>query len=169
MSVTCKEPHLPRFRTVATNGNPVDQVTYRFHGSELVPLILANRIFLTYRLPKTPVLDNGEQFTSVVVKEFCERRPTEHIRAPPTTPSQMDRQEHSSIKSGLQKAKGDETWKRSTRHPALGEKSPAELLMGRKLGTVHEAMLLKKTLPARKRGSQKNGFAVNTPIYARDY
>ncbi|KAM3172567.1 hypothetical protein ACTXT7_014269, partial [Hymenolepis weldensis] len=57
----------------------------------------------------------------------------------------------------------------STPHPALGEKSPAEVLMGRKLITVHEAMLPKKTLSDRKRERKKNGFAVNTPVYARDY
>ncbi|KAM3188540.1 hypothetical protein ACTXT7_000094 [Hymenolepis weldensis] len=57
----------------------------------------------------------------------------------------------------------------STPHPALGEESPAEVLMSRKLGTVHEAMLSKKTLPGRKRGSQKNGVAVYTSVYARDY
>ncbi|KAM3175178.1 hypothetical protein ACTXT7_009052 [Hymenolepis weldensis] len=41
--------------------------------------------------------------------------------------------------------------------------------MGRKLRTVHEAMLLKKTLPDRKRERKKNGFTVNTPVYVRDY
>ncbi|KAM3179195.1 hypothetical protein ACTXT7_001049 [Hymenolepis weldensis] len=41
--------------------------------------------------------------------------------------------------------------------------------MGRKLRTVHEAMLPKKTLPDRKRERKKNGFAVNKPVYARDY
>ncbi|KAM3182302.1 hypothetical protein ACTXT7_012678 [Hymenolepis weldensis] len=57
---------------------------------------------------------------------------------------------------------------RSTSHPALGEKSPAELLIGRKLRTVHESMQT-KTLPDRKRGIQKNEFAVNTPVCALDY
>ncbi|KAM3178741.1 hypothetical protein ACTXT7_001931 [Hymenolepis weldensis] len=41
--------------------------------------------------------------------------------------------------------------------------------MGRKLRTVHEAMLPKKTLRKRKRVSKKNGFAINIPVYARDY
>ncbi|VUZ50449.1 unnamed protein product [Hymenolepis diminuta] len=58
---------------------------------------------------------------------------------------------------------------RSTPHPSSGGKSPAEVLMGRKLRTVHEAMPRKKTLPDRWKGSQKNGSAVNTPVYARDY
>ncbi|VUZ52729.1 unnamed protein product, partial [Hymenolepis diminuta] len=56
----------------------------------------------------------------------------------------------------------------STPHHALGEKSPPEVIMGRKLRSVQKAMLPKKTLPNR-RGSQKNGIAVNTPIYVRDY
>ncbi|VUZ44288.1 unnamed protein product [Hymenolepis diminuta] len=58
---------------------------------------------------------------------------------------------------------------RSTPHLALEERFPTEVLMDRKLRTVHEAMLWKKTLPDRKRWSQKNGFAANTPAYARDY
>ncbi|KAM3179929.1 hypothetical protein ACTXT7_017302 [Hymenolepis weldensis] len=41
--------------------------------------------------------------------------------------------------------------------------------MGRKLRTVHEAMLPKKTLLDRKREGKKNGVAVNTTVYARDY
>ncbi|KAM3177751.1 hypothetical protein ACTXT7_003908, partial [Hymenolepis weldensis] len=49
------------------------------------------------------------------------------------------------------------------------EKFSAEVSMGRKLKTVREAMMPKKTLPDRNRGSQKNGFAVKTPVYARDY
>ncbi|KAM3173400.1 hypothetical protein ACTXT7_012595 [Hymenolepis weldensis] len=53
---------------------------------------------------------------------------------------------------------------RSTPHPALGEKPPAEVLIGRKLRTVHQAMLPKKTLRDRKRGSKKNGFAVDPQI-----
>ncbi|VUZ44171.1 unnamed protein product [Hymenolepis diminuta] len=44
-----------------------------------------------------------------------------------------------------------------------------EVLMGRKLRTVHEAMLPKETPPNRRRGRQKNDFAVNKPVYARDY
>ncbi|VUZ42778.1 unnamed protein product [Hymenolepis diminuta] len=57
----------------------------------------------------------------------------------------------------------------STPDPAIGEKSPAGVLMGRKLRTVHKAMLSKKTRPDEKRGNKKNGFAVNTPVYARGY
>ncbi|VUZ49986.1 unnamed protein product, partial [Hymenolepis diminuta] len=57
----------------------------------------------------------------------------------------------------------------SISHPAIGDKSPAEVLMGRKLGTGHEAMLPKKTRPNEKRGNKKNGFTVNTLVYACDY
>ncbi|KAM3185890.1 hypothetical protein ACTXT7_005467 [Hymenolepis weldensis] len=53
---------------------------------------------------------------------------------------------------------------KSTPHSALGERFPVEVLMGLKLRKAHEAMPPKETLPDRKRGSKKNGFAVNTPI-----
>ncbi|KAM3186896.1 hypothetical protein ACTXT7_003363 [Hymenolepis weldensis] len=76
---------------------------------------------------------------------------------------------------GLQKAKGKKTMKetltnflleyRSTPPPALGEKSPAEVLMGRKLRTVQEVMLSKKTLPDRKREGKKNGLPVDSCDY----
>ncbi|VUZ53138.1 unnamed protein product [Hymenolepis diminuta] len=41
--------------------------------------------------------------------------------------------------------------------------------MGQRLRMVHEAMLPKKTRPNEKRRNKKNGFAANTPVYARDY
>ncbi|KAM3180874.1 hypothetical protein ACTXT7_015458 [Hymenolepis weldensis] len=49
------------------------------------------------------------------------------------------------------------------------EKSPTEVLMGRKVRTVHEAILSTKTLSDRGRSSQRSGFGVNTPNYAGDY
>ncbi|KAM3175639.1 hypothetical protein ACTXT7_008123 [Hymenolepis weldensis] len=48
---------------------------------------------------------------------------------------------------------------RSTLHPALGEKPPVEVLMSRKVRTVHEAILPKKLC-------RKGGDAVRR---ARDY
>ncbi|KAM3184288.1 hypothetical protein ACTXT7_008637 [Hymenolepis weldensis] len=58
---------------------------------------------------------------------------------------------------------------RLTPHPALGAKSPTAVLMGRKVRTVHEAILSTKTLSDRGRSSQRSGFGVNTPNYAGDY
>lgn len=55
---------------------------------------------------------------------------------------------------------------RSTLHSALGKKFTAEVLMDRKVRTVHEAILPKKTLPDRRRYTQKSGFAVNTRLHS---
>ncbi|VUZ38694.1 unnamed protein product [Hymenolepis diminuta] len=175
---------------------PVSSITYLVvvdsysKWTEVVPLTVAtsgttigvlDRIFSTHGLPKTLISDNGTQFTSVDFKEFCEQRSIEHIRISPYHPQLNGQAERfvDTLKRCLQKAKGERTMDevlqnfllgyRSTPHPAIGEKSPAKVLMGRKLRRVHEAMLPKKAQPNEKTGNKKNGFAVNAPVYASYY
>ncbi|KAM3173407.1 hypothetical protein ACTXT7_012567 [Hymenolepis weldensis] len=79
------------------------------------------------------------------------------------TPSRMDRPKCSPI------CQGKAYKKLKVRARGKRKKFIAEVLMGRKVRTVHEAMLLKKTLPDKWRYSRKSCFAVNTHFYIRDY
>ncbi|KAM3185754.1 hypothetical protein ACTXT7_005725 [Hymenolepis weldensis] len=74
-------------------------------------------------------------------------------------------------KRGLQTPKGEGTMEEvpSTLRTALGEKSLAGVLMGRKVRTVHEEMPSEKALPNKSRRSRKSGLAVNTSVYAFAY
>ncbi|VDL65121.1 unnamed protein product [Hymenolepis diminuta] len=180
--VLCPQTETPWTRLHVDFAGPVSGITYLVvvdsysKWPEVVPLTVAtsgttigalDRIFSTHGLPKTLVSDNGTQFTSVDFKEFCQQRSIEHIRIPPYY-SQSNGQAETfvdTLKRGLQKAKGEGTMDevlqnfllgcRSTPHPAIGEKSPAEVLMDRKLRTVHEVMLPKKTQPHEKRGKKR--------------
>ncbi|KAM3181766.1 hypothetical protein ACTXT7_013726 [Hymenolepis weldensis] len=80
MSASGKEPHSPRSRTMATNGNPVNQVTYRFRGSaaqQLEHWIDSSR----HTDCQGPWLQTT--VTPIDFKGYCERRSIKHIRTPP--------------------------------------------------------------------------------------
>ncbi|VUZ55420.1 unnamed protein product [Hymenolepis diminuta] len=161
---------------------PFAKIMYYGHkrkprGSDGTTIGALDRIFSTHGFPKTLVSDSGTQFTSVDFKEFCQQRSIEHIRIPPYHPQSNGQAERE--REAYKKAIGEGTMgkvlqnfllrQRSTPHSGIGKKFPAEVLMGRKLRTVHETMLPKKTRPDERRGNKKNILAVNAPVYARDY
>lgn len=141
------------------------------------------RIFGLQGLPETIVSDNGTQFTSREFQNFCTLNAICHVRSPPYHPQSNGQAERfvDTFKRALLKSRGEGTSEdilrkflfayRTTPNGATpNHVSPAEALMGRKLRTIHHAMLPRteahqEALPV-KHGSL---FEVGSAVYARDY
>lgn len=141
------------------------------------------QIFNQHGFPETLVSDNGSQFTSREFETFCSRYTISHIRSPPYHPQSNGQAERfvDTFKRALQKSRGEGTsdeiirtflfvYRTTPSESVPNQQSPAEALMGRKLRTVHDAMLPKQRdsqePPPVKLGSS---FEVGSPVYARDY
>ncbi|CAH8671840.1 unnamed protein product [Schistosoma bovis] len=144
---------------------------------------LLNRIFAQHGLPEAIVTDNGSQFTSSQFRDFRLQNSINHVRSPPYHPQSNGQAERfvDTFKRAMLKARGEGTTEdiierflvayRTTPHDLLpNSKSPAEMLMGRKLRTVHGAMKPKQV--AQQSPQMKNTripYEVGTKVYARDY
>ncbi|CAH8528184.1 unnamed protein product [Schistosoma rodhaini] len=140
-------------------------------------------LFARNGLPEVIVSDNGSQFTSAQFQEFCRRLTIRHLRAPPYHPQSNGQAERfvDTFKRALIKSKGEgtpvETLQsfliayRTTPNDTLPEqKSPAEILMGRRLRTIHNLMLPRTTPPLVQTTSRKlPTYNVGCPVFARDY
>ncbi|CAH8452171.1 unnamed protein product [Schistosoma rodhaini] len=140
-------------------------------------------LFARNGLPEVIVSDNGSQFASAQFQEFCKRLTIRHLRAPPYHPQSNGQAERfvDTFKRALIKSKGEgtpvETLQnflfayRTTPNDTLPEqKSPAEILMGRRLRTIHNLMLPKSTPPLIQTTSRKlPTYNVGCPVFARDY
>lgn len=157
---------------------------------EIVPMRVANssntiaalrRIFARFGLPSTIVSDNGSQFTSAQFRTFCDHLHIQQLHSPPYHPQSNGQAERfvDTFKRALQKSQGEGTDDqildeflfvyRTTPNPATPEcVSPAEVLMGRKLRTVHAALIPKATV-ASTLPTTKQAFRKNDAVYARDY
>ncbi|XP_049301309.1 uncharacterized protein K02A2.6-like [Anopheles funestus] len=129
--------------------------------------------------PVTLISDNGTQFTSEVFKEFCERNGIEHIRTPPFHPQSNGQAERfvDTFKRALRKIRvGTATLQesldlflqtyRSTPNPVLDQRTPAEIMLGRRSRTIHH--LLRP--PAASEATTSNNFRTWQPgdlIYAK--
>ena len=116
---------------------------------------LLNQIFTQHGLPETIVTDNGSQFTSSQFQEFCQQNSINHVRSPPYHPQSNGQAERflDTLKRAMLKAWGEGTTYDIIRTISIcvpndpirptNFKSPAEVLMERKLRTVHSAMIPK--------------------------
>ena len=146
-------------------------------------IAVLRRIFSQHGLPDTVVSDNGSQFTSAPFRDFCRQNGIEHVCSPPYHPQSNGQAERfvDTFKRALLKSRGEGTTEeilqaflfayRTTPNPATPDhKTPAEALMGRKLRTIHCALIPLGTRPARPQGKYaNNGFSIGTAVYARDY
>ena len=144
---------------------------------------LLNQIFIQHGIPETIVTDNGLQFTSSQFQEFCQQNSINHVRSPPYHPQSNGQAERfvDTFKRAMLKARGEGTTYdiierflfvyRTTPHDLLPNfKSPAEMLMGRKLRTVHSAMIPKPL--AQQRPQLQTTWIpheVGAKVYVRDY
>ncbi|CAH8288100.1 unnamed protein product [Schistosoma rodhaini] len=144
---------------------------------------LLNQIFAQHGLPETIVTDNGSQFTSSQFREFCLQNSINHVRSPPYHPQSNGQAERfvDTFKRAMLKARGEGTTHdiierflivyRTTPHDLLPNfKSPSEVLMGRKLRTIHNAMTPRRV--AQQSPHMKNTrilYEVGAKVYVRDY
>ncbi|KAK6029503.1 integrase core domain protein, partial [Ostertagia ostertagi] len=148
-------------------------------------------VFSRHGLPEQLVSDNGPPFTSKDFKEYCEQRGIQQIFTPPYHPNSNGEAERfvqtfkNSLYKGLKAGKSEEVAVsdllleyRVTPHVATG-KSPAELLMGRRLRTVFD--IKKSGVIARSnkykedmkkyynRGKKERKFGVGQEVFIRNY
>ena len=140
-----------------------------------------DKIFSTHGLPETIVSDNGTQFTSAQFNEYCKSHAIEHIRSPPYHPQSNGQAEKfvNPLKRVLLKIKEEGGTEESIRrflityrtsiHPKLNGKSPAEVLMGRTIRTINHAMLPGTTSSKSKKLLKQVTFNVSDPVLARDF
>ena len=139
------------------------------------------RMFSQHGLPEVIVTDNGSQFTSAEFADFCTRSNIQHVRTPPYHPQSNGQAERfvDTFKRAALKAHGegtkDDTLQafllayRTTPNPNASEgRSPAELLMGRQLRTVHHALIPTKSRPD-PLIHEISDFKLGEAVFARDY
>ena len=140
---------------------------------------ILSQVFSQHGLPDTIVSDNGSQFISSQFQDFCRQNAINHIFSPPYHPQSNGQAERfvDTFKRALLKARGEGASSdiiqrfllvyRTTPHDSLpGGQSPAEALMGRKLRTVHTALMpnyLSRNTPAKK----MTALDVDTRVYVR--
>ena len=138
------------------------------------------RIFSQHGLPEIVVSDNGTQYSSAQFNDFCQQHCIKHIFSPPYHPQSSGQAERfvDTFKHALLKARGEGTSEeviqhflfayRTTTHKALSNHlSPAEALMGRKLRSVHHALL--PINESTEEASPTTGYSIGTNVYTRDY
>lgn len=141
------------------------------------------RLFATHGLPDAVVSDNGPQFTSAEFREFLEANLIRHVTSAPFHPStngQAERMVRTTKEALSRIVQGD--WSRRladfllqqhvTPHSSTG-RSPAELLMGRRVSTMLDRLHPDRA-PAKS--SQQTGllpvprsFLPEDPVFARNY
>uniref|UniRef100_A0A1B0DIU7 Uncharacterized protein n=1 Tax=Phlebotomus papatasi TaxID=29031 RepID=A0A1B0DIU7_PHLPP len=135
-------------------------------------------LFATHGIPAEVCSDNGRAFVSEEMKEFWCSHGIKHFTVAPYHPSSNGLAERmvQSVKDKLKKLDGDiESRVRellmnqhTTPHATTG-KSPAELLMGRRLKTLLSKVLPDELEEGRKVDGQARQFAVGDHVFARNY
>ncbi|KAA3675928.1 uncharacterized protein DEA37_0013668 [Paragonimus westermani] len=133
-------------------------------------IVALRNTFNQYGFLEILVSDNESQFSSARFRDFCSRSNFRHAERFVDT-----------LTRALLKSCGEETMDeilrtvllayRSTPHPEAPDgRPPSEILMGRKLRTVHHALILTDILPHQPGQTEDHtGFSNGPPVYARDY
>jgi transposase InsO family protein len=151
-----------------------------------------DELFSRFGDPETIVSDNGSQFTSDHFAAFCKEHGIQHLRTAPYHPQSNGQAERfvDTLKRSLLKINEGEkiamtlqvflqTY-RSTPSRTLQGKSPAELLLGRKMRTILSLLQPSQCLPAvvnqqqneqfnRKHGTVPRSFQAGDKVYAKVY
>ncbi|XP_055522565.1 uncharacterized protein K02A2.6-like [Wyeomyia smithii] len=157
-------------------------------------LKLLNHSFATFGVPETIVSDNGTQFTSQEFQTFCSSQGIRHIRIAPYHPQSNGLAERfvDTLKRSLRKIRSggkglEEALNtflqvyRSTPTDDLGNKSPAEIMLGRPVRTISSLLkpcdsgilLRNKTKQNdafnKRHGAVHRGFKQGDLVYAKIY
>ncbi|CAH8633242.1 unnamed protein product [Schistosoma bovis] len=198
LPVPWPQPEYPWSRIHVDFAGPINGITYLVvvdafsKWPEINPIIpptttktiqILTEIFSRNGIPDAIVSDNGSQFTSSQFQSFCQRLAIKHLRSPPYHPQSNGQAERfvDTFKRALAKTKGEGTPAdalqnflyvyRTTPNETLPErKSPAEILMGRSLKTIHSLMHPRNApTPVRTKFEKQSTYEVGCPVFARDY
>nr|CAX83692.1 Gap-Pol polyprotein [Schistosoma japonicum] len=135
------------------------------------------KIFACHGLPETLVTDNGSQFTSQIISDFCRQIAVTHICSPPYDPQSNGQTEWfvNTFKTAILKTKGEGSlaeiiqrfllaYRSSPNNSAPEQKSLTETLMERTLRKINEAMWPEK-VESKDADVYRNGMKV----YFRNY
>nr|CAH8871688.1 unnamed protein product [Trichobilharzia regenti] len=132
-------------------------------------------------LPETIVTDDGSQFTSHRIQQYCSQNAIKHMFSPPYHPQSNGQAERfvDTLKEALLEAEGEGTpfdviqkvlmvYRTTANESTPNKQSPAEVLYERKLRTIYSFML--PPAPRRDDASLRNKrkFDVGDAVYARD-
>ncbi|XP_043502770.1 uncharacterized protein K02A2.6-like [Polistes fuscatus] len=155
-------------------------------------------LFATHGIPEAIVSDNGTAFTSSDFQRFCKANAIRHILIAPFHPSSNGRAEQTvrSVKTTLRKVFLESSnsvigdWRLALNRfliqqhvtpQSADSDSPAELLMGRKLQTVLDAIRPDRSTHATTRGSKRvsweprvesepsRAFTIGASVFARNF
>lgn len=139
--------------------------------------------FARFGLPKTIISDNGRQLTSVIMEEFLMKNGIKHVTTPTYHPQSNGQAENAvkTFKNKLKAAMEDEKNKnesietvtqrfllnyRNSVHSTT-QKTPAEMLMGRKLRIKLD--LIKEVKKEQTNREEKDMYKVKEKVLVRDY
>ncbi|XP_035912234.1 uncharacterized protein K02A2.6-like [Anopheles stephensi] len=143
-------------------------------------------IFARFGMPAKLVSGNGAQFTSDTFNDFCIQSGIEHVKTPPFHPQSNGQAERfvDTLKRALKKIQSKDTSTeaaldiflqsyRSTPHPALDQRTPAEAMFGR---NIRIALDLIRPTPHTEVDQRKNQqpfadrqFQPGDAVYAKTY
>ncbi|XP_052900198.1 uncharacterized protein K02A2.6-like [Anopheles moucheti] len=152
----------------------------------MATISILRNIFARFGMPRKLVSDNGAQFTSEAFSDFCIHNGIEHVTTAPFHPQSNGQAERfvDTFKRALRKIRTDsvpleeaqETFLlsyRSTPHPGLDGRTPADIMFGRNIRTSLELLRPPSSLqtePAHPQAKEPyNGrqFRLGDPVFAK--
>lgn len=150
-------------------------------------------IFSRFGYPETIVSDNGTQFTSDEFKTYCKFYDIKHITSSPYHPSSNGQAERfvDTFKRSMKKLEGEgnldenletflKTYRTSPNENCESQKSPAEVLLKRKIRTIFNQLQpkftpeLKRNLKMEdqyniKHNTKHRSFNINDKVFVKTY
>ncbi|EFO97163.1 hypothetical protein CRE_03461 [Caenorhabditis remanei] len=151
------------------------------------------QVFAQFGNPEILVTDNGSQFSSKQLEQFCKLNGITHVRSPPFHPQSNGQAERfvDTLKRALQKLRGEgnsdsavttflQTYRATPCAASPNGLSPAENFLNRKLRTELDLLLpMDPNVGDRNRkmeeqfnnqhGARPRHFVVNQKVYVKDY
>lgn len=153
--------------------------------SSIVTIMVLRELFATHGIPDVCVSDNGSCFTSLEFKEFLKNNGIRQALVAPYHPSSNGQAERmvQNVKNALKKMTGKDISLKLSRYlisqhispHGMTGKSPAEILMGRKLNTLLDKVYpdFSKEMVAKQEKQLQNkpvrSFVEEDPVFCRSF